>query len=351
MRGSDNLYIKFRYEPELLKNIEPLKSIENNDFWLRPVDNMQHYWAVIHPVNDDEFRVVFFTGNSKAFDELIFESLADAEQALSGYGFDLWEYMSDDSKSGIPRPDLPLFIDKRCAFPVPNEYSSGGNLDHLGSAFRVPDMYSEGKIQAISKQFHMAGSFYKRANDVYRKYVDIKLDSTSVVKPQLMVVMMNPGKFLPLGGDIENASVGNIEKCFDPTLNQILRVMYCASLDCVRVINLSDRRAPKSLDFFSFLESKEADEFPHSIFDQRRKDELAELFVSDVPVIYAWGVSPKLSQLSKMAVKAIDERNPIGLKKEGKSNAYYHPLRPSTPKQKEWVRKVLGMLRLQHDLF
>lgn len=349
MRKSNNLYINFGCDPELLKGLERLDWVTNTDFWVKPVDNMGLHWAVIECVSEKEFKVVFFDSNSKVFDELVFASLIEAEQALSSYMFGRWNYGSEDSKVFTPKPDFPLFIDKKKPFPLSDEYSSGkqSRCDFLIS--EPPDMYSPTGIKNLNNQYCIKGYFYTHADKPYRKYVEIKRYGKDVRKPELMVVMMNPGDASPVSGEIEENQL--TETSSDKTLNQIQRVMLCTGLKYVRVLNLSDKKAPNSKAFYAFLDLKNENDFPHSIFDHRRETELAELFINDVPVIYAWGVHPKLKELSEVAIKAIGQRNPIGVKKEGETGAYYHPLKYSTPELKEWVRSVAGMLVVQHGFF
>jgi hypothetical protein len=71
--------------------------------------------------------------------------------------------------------------------------------------------------------------------------------------------------------------------------------------------------------------------------------------VNNIPVIFAWGVNEKLSELATMAIKQIGETQPIGLKKNGFDYAYYHPLPQNNLKQKEWVEKISEMIKKAHN--
>jgi len=363
MSKSENLYINFSYEPELLKHLEPLTDITSTDFWLRPLDNMQLHWAVIHEVSKEDFKVIFFIGNSTVIDELVFESLIDAEKSLSRFGFDIWNYRNKESKEFAPKPGLPLFIDRKRPFPVPKQYSSHEHskepivetpTSKYSIDFSMDDVlsaiYTEGSGQELAEKFNVLGCFYKHATNKYRKHLDIKRKGRSKNTPELMIIMMNPGKSEPLNGLYNNIKPTTAK--IDPTITQILRVMFLASVSYARVLNLSDLKMPKSTEFYKFLKSSKPNDFPHSIFDARRKEELAELFIFDVPIIYAWGVNDNknLRGLADIAIKTINESNPVGLKKEGTTSAYYHPLPHNSADQKDWVKTVAGMLRVQHNL-
>lgn len=345
----ESLYTSLSYDPENLKYLEPLNDIKGRDFWYRGAENHQNHWAVIHEVNEKEFRVLFFFETSQVVDELVFESLIDAEQALIGFLFDLWEYDNETWKKNHPRPELPLFINrKHQPFPIPELYSSR-ERSKFPTYQHLSDMYGKGAAEMLRKPFKITGLFYKQCSNTYRKYLDIKRNSDSeMTNPELMVVMMNPGSSEPKNGVYNNIKPSEVE--VDPTIVQILRVMRGAALSYVRIINLSDRKMPKSADFYKFLKSPNSNDFPHSIFDPRRKEELAELFIDDVPVIYAWGVDTRLKVLSELAIKAINQEHPIGKKKKGTTSSYYHALPRNQNDKKEWVNTVTGMLRVQHGL-
>ncbi|MFT5274788.1 MAG: hypothetical protein ACI9J2_001318 [Saprospiraceae bacterium] len=79
-------------------------------------------------------------------------------------------------------------------------------------------------------------------------------------------------------------------------------------------------------------------------FDFERKSDIDELFIKNVPVIYAWGVNDALFELAEKASNTLNSAKPVGLRKDNTHYAYYHPLPPSTPKQKEWVTEISKML-------
>ncbi|MCD6112019.1 MAG: DUF1643 domain-containing protein [Bacteroidales bacterium] len=194
----------------------------------------------------------------------------------------------------------------------------------------------------MRKQFNITGLFYEDQGYKFRKFLNIKKNNSVKKNPDLMVVMMNPGSSRPIDG-IEN-NIVETDAIPDRTQDQIMRVMINCDFDFARVLNLSDLREPKSSILYSKFEELKKLKISHSIFDIERKQDFEELFVKDIPVIYAWGVSKKLEKLAKMTIKRIGVKKPIGLKKEGVDYAYYHPLPQNYNKQKEWVKNITEII-------
>ena len=149
---------------------------------------------------------------------------------------------------------------------------------------------------------------------------------------------MNPGSSEP----IKQEDIGKIETETkpDPTQNQIIRVMESSNFKYARVLNLSDLREPKSAEFYKKINPMTAAGINHSIFDENRYDDFKNLYVSDVPVIYAWGVNKKLMSLAKSALKITRNEKNIGWNKPKYDFAFYHPLPRSQKKQKEWYELI-----------
>jgi hypothetical protein len=157
-----------------------------------------------------------------------------------------------------------------------------------------------------------------------------------------MVIMMNPGSSKPLYPIINSAETKAIP---DPTQLQIIKVMNNCNFNYARILNLSDIREPKSKIFFKLMNGFNNVNIPHSIFSKTYKKEFKRLFIKNVPVIVAWGVNEKLSRLAKLALKTIDEKTLVGLKKPGSPYGYYHPLPPNQFKQKAWVNAITEQLQ------
>lgn len=194
----------------------------------------------------------------------------------------------------------------------------------------------------MREDFDIVGLFYQIGELKFRKYLDIKLKSSILKTPDIMVVMMNPGSSYPLNR-IDDNTVATLAEP-DDTQDQIMKVMSNTSFEYARILNLSDLRTPDSNELYSFLKSESANSIPHSIFSDERKSDFEYLFIRGVPVIYGWGVNRALKDLSKLAIKKIDHPNPIGLLKTGTSYAYYHPLPRIYKNKLEWVVTVTHRL-------
>ncbi|RLA75143.1 MAG: hypothetical protein DRG11_02220 [Epsilonproteobacteria bacterium] len=183
--------------------------------------------------------------------------------------------------------------------------------------------------------FDISGHYYIHQNLLCRKFLDIKRKKEKIYKPDLMVIMMNPGSSKPIDGN--NNAQTTIKAKPDNTQYQIIKLMNICELDYTRVLNLSDIRESKSKKFFKVLEKLD---LSHSIFYNNRDKDFKELFVYGVPVIFAWGVDTKLQILAYMAIKKINSSNPVGILKNGSDFAYYHPLPQNSNKQKLWIQTV-----------
>ena len=192
-------------------------------------------------------------------------------------------------------------------------------------------------------KFDIYGYFYKIGEYKCRKYLDIKSKESNVKRPDLMVVMMNPGSSYPLDGNDDNDCVS--EAVPDNTQDQIMKVMENCGYKYARVLNLSDLRTPNSNELYKFIGSEESKSVPHSIFCDERKEDFYSLYINNVPVIYGWGVNVALTNLAKNAVNRINHPNPVGLKKDDSIYSYYHPLPRIYDKQIEWVNKITALLQ------
>ena len=190
--------------------------------------------------------------------------------------------------------------------------------------------------------FEVIGLFYKIDSYKCRKYLDIKLKTSIAMKPDLMVIMMNPGSSYPLDGIEDNIIPSTAEP--DKTQEQIMKVMKNTSFEYARILNLSDLRTPNSNELYKFLKSRDSKCISHTIFDKTREQDFNDLFIKNIPVIYGWGVNSSLKELAKIAIEKINHPFPIGLKKDNEEYAYYHPLPRIHSEQVEWVEKISKML-------
>lgn len=171
-------------------------------------------------------------------------------------------------------------------------------------------------------------------------------------KPDAIFIMMNPGSSRPLtevGNRIHAKAIHELPISLvptkpDTTQYQVMRIMHYCEWRHVRVLNLSDLRCPQSGVFFKQFKGLEEDHLfdAHSLFADRRADELALKLITGIPVIRAWGVSPHLDLLiDRCTAKLTKAKLVRGLLKEGTTNKFLHPL-PSLQSQKlEWVTRMV----------
>lgn len=209
--------------------------------------------------------------------------------------------------------------------------TSGGHCGRLRDVTRSQGI-------KLNTEFEVSGLFYKVSGYKFRKYLNIRRMATTKNIPDLMVVMMNPGSSYPLDS-IDNNSIPS-EAEPDTTQQQIMKVMNGASFDYARILNLCDLRTPNSNELYKFVKSEESKSIDHSIFSINRKTELSQLFIKNVPIIFAWGVNLALVPLAKLTIESLGIDDPLGMLKPNTKYSYYHPLPRSYQKQIDWVRHV-----------
>ncbi len=195
----------------------------------------------------------------------------------------------------------------------------------------------------MRENFDITGYFYQIGNLKCRKYLNIKKKNTKIRKPDLMVVMMNPGRSKPIDG-IDNGK-NEVPTIPDQTQDQIMRVMENCEFSYARILNLSDVRITPSGAFYNILADLKEKQIPHSIFDNKREQDFKELFVENIPTIFAWGVGKDLTELAKIAIKKIGINNPIGIEKNDRDYAYYHPLPRNNNDQIKWVDGITKRIK------
>ena len=94
--------------------------IQSQDYWFKAIEMLQQNWALIDPT-DQSVTVYFVNDTSGVFDEMHFESVQVAEQALLLNGFS--RFSEDPRAAEFLHPPEPPFSHH----PHPNGpiYSSG----------------------------------------------------------------------------------------------------------------------------------------------------------------------------------------------------------------------------------
>ena len=195
----------------------------------------------------------------------------------------------------------------------------------------------------MKENFYITGLFYETNGYKFRKVLNIKKKESELIVPDLMVVMMNPGKSRPING-IDNSDIES-EAIPDNTQSKIMQVMLICGFEYSRILNLSDVRETSCVKFYELISVFDKENIAHSIFDGRRKSDFDKYFVRGVKTILAWGVDNSLTELAKTAINKMGNENYYGLKKSKTEYAYYHPLPPNYYKQKEWVEKISEQIK------
>lgn len=195
----------------------------------------------------------------------------------------------------------------------------------------------------LREKFTITGYFYNIQQYSFRKFLNIKRKTNPLQKPDIIVIMMNPGASKQQKGfSYEfNTEVPTIP---DKTQDQIMKVMNNTNLNYARILNLSDIREPKSKIFIEKIKILNEKKIPHSIFCQQRKKDFTKLFIPKIPVICAWGVNPKLTPIAKTAFNKIKNEKIIGIKKNS-NYSFYHPLPQNNTLQKKWVQTISNLLK------
>jgi len=188
-----------------------------------------------------------------------------------------------------------------------------------------------------------SGGFYELKGYPMRRVLDVKANGCQATRPQLMVVMMNPGSSRPSYSNYYFD--GMCEAIPDKTQEQIINVCEQCNVDYFRVLNLSDLREPNSAIFLSKPSDPKFQNLPHSIFHPQRKAELEANWEKGVPAVFGWGVDSKLEPLAKSALTSLNIPNPIGWQRKLSSWAYYHPLQRSKSRKDTWINILVTQLR------
>ncbi|WP_404383995.1 hypothetical protein [Caenispirillum salinarum] len=178
-------------------------------------------------------------------------------------------------------------------------------------------------------------------------------------RPDLLVVMMNPGSSRSVDGSFTPPRVSDaraikgvrrlVETIPDTTQYQVMKVMAARGWRHARVLNLSDLRETKSPNLFRHVQALAGlpDGDAHSIFSDARRDELLGHIgppQGSPPVILGWGRHKTLFPLAEKCLAALEGRVMVGVQAPEGPLAYAHPS-PMMQKAKDaWIERILGLL-------
>lgn len=213
---------------------------------------------------------------------------------------------------------------------------------------------------ALRGHFEVTGRFYviQGQADSYecRDVLEIHIRGAPIRSAcDAVFVMMNPGGSSPLvdAGSLPFTQAAFVAAQPDRTQYQLMRIMGTQGWARVRVLNLSDLREKSSSVFyerFKRFESLEAND-SHSIFSACRREHLliALSRKAGAPVFLAWGVNPKLKDLSQKALQALSGVDVLGLPHQNGNWAYRHPLPRNNTALNQWSRDTYELLQAAHS--
>lgn len=177
-------------------------------------------------------------------------------------------------------------------------------------------------VRAIKKEFSLCAYFYRGKDEIKcRKYLDIKVLGSVGERPDLIVVMLNPGS---CGEGKEITFDELVPVAPDATLRRVQRFMEDKELTCVRILNLCDIQEKNSGLFFKKYTGHNASEYQTAfIFDDSRRKELLCLAPAGTPFIFAWGLDSRNKSMVDSANKCVVE---MGYPVVNKDFRAFHPL-------------------------
>jgi len=229
-------------------------------------------------------------------------------------------------------------------------------------------MSSKVSRKVLDEKFDCYGHFYRIVDndskleccrsvlEIVTKTTKVKdLVDLSMGKPDLLVIMMNPGSSKPedLNYHGEEIRADSFKIDFkkkvlvkaepDDTQYFIKQIMLKKKFKHSRIMNLSDIRLVNSNELNKRIRyfEKYTENQVHSIFSKERRIELqfALNINQGVPVILAWGRNSFRKKYAKMALEQVHNLNCFGINTIDKKELYYHPSR-----HKDWVLKILDQL-------
>ncbi len=224
----------------------------------------------------------------------------------------------------------------------------------------------------LKKRFSCYGHFYEwvamdgeRANcRSVLEMVDTSIpqenpSEISLMEPDVVVVMMNPGSSHPkdiyhIDGEIEYPqNNGSMRKELvltqpDNTQYQVMRIAVAKGWKHIRVLNLSDLRDPKS---GSFIQKTEAlfeimGGHTHSLFCNERAAECAHSLKrkSGTPILLGWGQDPGLVPLAGQCMKRLEGEPICTVPSEVHPLLNSHPSPMLQSKKLQWLDNMLAAL-------
>lgn len=225
------------------------------------------------------------------------------------------------------------------------------------------------KADQLKKRYQVFGCFYdleldgkmtvpcRNVLEIYDRHAH-SADERLTVAPDALVIMMNPGRSVPLDRSFipPKVKTRNLNLIFsretlveakpDHAQYQIMRLMYLKQWTCVRILNLSDLREPDSRKFAKKLGNPQlAKHMVHSLFSPKRTNErrFALQRKEGAPIIAAWGKAPFLVPLAEQCLSAL-ESEVIGIPCESDPRLFNHPCPSLQTHRVRWLMAMMEKL-------
>ncbi len=188
------------------------------------------------------------------------------------------------------------------------------------------------------------------------------------MKPDLIVVMLNPGSSRPVDASYSPIRIKRLSELMtlsemvpavpDTTQYQIMRLMVAQGYQHARILNLSDLRTPKSAVLLKQIQQLEKPNGAsllqwHSIFSKERLKELSlrtggtqhGKITDETPVVVGWGRFEKMNDYARCSLRYFKGRSVIGVPVSDKNDALFaHPSPMLQAKKEQWLEAILERL-------
>lgn len=215
---------------------------------------------------------------------------------------------------------------------------------------------------ALKQLFTVTGSFYQLSINRKRYNCRNKLEikSTNYVggcKPDVIVVMMNPGSSKPIDKnhtqpqytatmihDLVNPTLVKTKP--DNTQYQIMRLMLLKNWNYAIIINLSDLSCGNSTDFAKVFDSISSRAHIDSIFHDKRINELNKLLeqYNKKKILVGWGSLSVQKEFMLKAINKLKRYKLIGISSNECENCYSHPSPLLKTKKVQWLEDINKLL-------
>lgn len=216
-------------------------------------------------------------------------------------------------------------------------------------------MFLSGK--ELESIYSTEGTFYDLEVDgqrrLCRSLAAIRRRNREVERVNALLVLLNPGKSLPLSG-VESIPVfrGKVEMpplvpaVPDNSLHQLMRLMERMDWDGINVINLTDIRTGKFEEYWETQQLMgQQEDNRHTIFSSGRHHELQNQLQQADAVIAGWGTKSAIVPQASEAYRILAAHGNVQGLAYKKQPLYYHPFPWIQNKCVKWLDDMENQLK------